>query len=483
MNSIARGTVRNGIIGGIAGVVLGVVPLVLLVAPLIGGGVAGYLERRDARGGAVAGAIAGVLMALLGAVLSGIVLAVRLGTLLPSVADAPLAGLAIATALSLGAVVGQILVAAVGGALGGILEATHRRRGQADTGAMKSGGRGSTILSITGSVIAGVATFAVVAVAVTTVLDPLIWPSALVGLPVGVVAGAAVAVGSYAFFRRKPGTDRHWRAVGLGVLAVVVVFGLLLGGLWVVGQDRADASYESTYEYEVTVEADGTLREPTFYVPAPTDTDDVHLSDVFVEDVRYDRDTPGVAPGEGPSPVNFSYALVETEHGRMIAISADRIEVSQYYYREVENETMGWREPIDAAEYDSDDPSMGVSHDGSFSFTVTMTAEESIDTADPFGTEPMLAPRYDRTRIECPSRYFDTQRCYSYQSRVYADYGAAEGTSVSVAATLSGRNEWFSGGWNGNEFRDRTFVELRGPQSGWQVAVGDLETGSGNYRA
>ena len=51
-----------------------------------------------------------------------------------------------------------------------------------------------------------------------------------------------------------------------------------------------------------------------------------------------------------------------------------------------------------------------------------------------------------------------------------------------VSAQLDGRNEWFSGGWTGNEYREWSRVELRGPQSGWVLADGELDVGSGNYR-
>jgi hypothetical protein len=307
----------------------------------------------------------------------------------------------------------------------------------------------------------------------------LIWPSAIVGLPVGIVAGAAIAVVGYAFLRRTPGSEGHWRAVGLGLLAILVVFGLLLGGLWLVGQERVGESVERTYEYRVSLDADETLAEPTVYVPAPTES---RLADLFVDDVRADRYTPVATPVDEPEPVNFTYERVETEHGPMVAISADRIEVSQYYYRRVENETMGRTEPIDRAQYDPDDPSMGVADDGSFTFTVTISTDASIETADPFGTEPLLGPQYERTETDCLPQYSDSQRCYAYESRVYAEYGTDEGTAVTVSASVTGRNEWFSGGWRGNEYRDRTAVALLGPQSGWHVATGELEVGGGTYR-
>lgn len=51
-------------------------------------------------------------------------------------------------------------------------------------------------------VAAGAVTFLVVAVAVTSLLEEVIWPSVFVGVPVGVVAGAVVAVATGAYLGR-----------------------------------------------------------------------------------------------------------------------------------------------------------------------------------------------------------------------------------------------------------------------------------------
>lgn len=49
------------------------------------------------------------------------------------------------------------------------------------------------------ALLVGVLAFGVVGVGVTAALDPYIWPSAIVGLPVGIVAGllAALATSRY----------------------------------------------------------------------------------------------------------------------------------------------------------------------------------------------------------------------------------------------------------------------------------------------
>jgi len=46
---------------------------------------------------------------------------------------------------------------------------------------------------------AGVVSFLVVAVAVTELLSARVWPSAIVGLPAGVVTGLVVSVVTYRF--------------------------------------------------------------------------------------------------------------------------------------------------------------------------------------------------------------------------------------------------------------------------------------------
>jgi hypothetical protein len=166
----------------------------------------------------------------------------------------------------------------------------------------------------------------------------------------------------------------------------------------------------------------------------------------------------------------------------MLAISAERIEVSRVYYRTAENETMGWAERIDPEAYDASDPNMGVQDDGSFSFDVTVVADDPVETADPFGTEPLLDPRYNLTEVECAFGVGERQACYEYDSRVYAAYDAPENATVYVGAELDGRNEWFSGGWTGNEYRQRIRAELLGPGTGWYLAEGELEVGSGRYR-
>ncbi|MDS0295606.1 hypothetical protein [Halogeometricum luteum] len=51
-----------------------------------------------------------------------------------------------------------------------------------------------TVWNASAGVVAGIVAFVAVGLGVTAVLDPYVWPSLLVGLPVGGVAGAVAAV-------------------------------------------------------------------------------------------------------------------------------------------------------------------------------------------------------------------------------------------------------------------------------------------------
>lgn len=357
--------------------------------------------------------------------------------------------------------------------------------GTADAGTSGRTGRsrGRPWGTIVGSLVVGTITFLGVALALTVVLDPLIWPSALVGLPVGFIAGTAVAVLGYGYLTRSPDSTVPWQTVGVVAVAILVVSALVLGGLFILGQERIEQTAQHTYEYQVTLSADRSLENATFYVSVPESGGESELGERFVQDVQYSRSVPAIERYDpDPAPVNFTYELVETEHGRMLAISADRIEVSRVYYRMVENETMGWAERIPPEEYDPTDPDMGVQHDGSFTFTVTLVANESIETADPFGTEPLLGPQYNRTEVDCQFGVSEAHRCFEYDSRVLASYETDANTTVYVYAELAGRNEWFSGGWTGNEYRQRVGTELLGPGTGWYLVEGELEVGNGRYR-
>jgi hypothetical protein len=92
-----------------------------------------------------------------------------------------------------------------------------------------------------GSLVAGVVAFGLGTVGVTEALDPYVWPSLMLGLPVGVVLGVSTALvvyagSTYRTERRETGavslrTRRWWWATLAAVGAGVVGGGLAVGVL------------------------------------------------------------------------------------------------------------------------------------------------------------------------------------------------------------------------------------------------------------
>lgn len=331
------------------------------------------------------------------------------------------------------------------------------------------------------ALLVGLVVGATVALAVTAVLNSIIWPSLLVGLPTGLFFGGTAAYLLYRYLTRPVDDETNWRRTGTRVVVAIVVSAAIFGGLSLLGDQRRGETATSTYEYRVSLSADDDITNATFYVPVPVQAGETPIGDRFVDTVRAERYPPAVEGYDGPAnPVEFTYELVETDHGPMMKLSTDRIDVTQVYYREVANETMGWHERIDESEYDPQNPQMGVQDDGSFTFSISVVANETIDTAEPIGAEPLLSAQ-EQTQISCTDAISDAQRCYRTDGVVYAEYESSPETTVFVGTELEGRNEWFSGGWTGNTYRQWSTVEILGPNDGWIQTDGTLEVGVGRY--
>lgn len=267
-----RSPLRSGVVGAAVGLVLGFVPLVLLVAPMLAGGVAGVVERSGPRRGVLAGAVAGVLLAVGDALVSWSLVYVRFGSLPFYAGEVSLPSMAFAGLLSLLAAAGGTIVAAIGGGLGGLLVATERGGTAVETGetppVARVGRRHRAVAALVALGV-GVLTFGIVALALTAALDPFIWPSALVGLPLGFVAGATVAVVGYAYLVRGPDSDRDWRRIGRIALAIVVVFSLVIAGLFLLGDGPIHGTNERPYSGGVSISTDLSIKNPTFSAPVP----------------------------------------------------------------------------------------------------------------------------------------------------------------------------------------------------------------------
>jgi len=229
-------------------------------------------------------------------------------------------------------------------------------------------------------------------------------------------------------------------------------------------------SYTSTYEYTVGIDANTTLQNATIRVPLPQ-ADGETAVNISV-----------IAP-DGMVDDAFDARVVETDYGPMLELTTDELRVETRYYRIVEEGAQGRREEISQSEYDPSNPNHQRVPFRTVSTDVTVAAEYPLNTSAPIGTEPTLyaerAVTRNATACELPSR--GTPVCYAYDAPVYLAYDAPADASVGGVVTFAGYNEWFTGGWTGNEYTDRVHYTATGPQDGWITADGTTDTGHGNY--
>jgi hypothetical protein len=262
-------------------------------------------------------------------------------------------------------------------------------------------------------------------------------------------------------------STRDWRRIALVAgLAAVVVLAVLAGGLWLYSEHLYRTSYESSYDYEVAVNTNETLENVTLYLPVPVGGEIENAdSDLAAELVERGNAADG----------NFSYAVVETQYGPMLRVRADRVEVTPRYYEFVERDGLGERVEISASEYDPSNPNMTKDANAGTFLTVSVTADESVRTDDPWGVEPLFNPRSDRRPGTCDFPAADWLVCYEYDSKVYASYETGNSARVDVITRVEGQNAWWVFGWNYDSYRDSVSTEFGGPQAGWSNVTGIVE--------
>jgi len=111
-----------------------------------------------------------------------------------------------------------------------------------------------------------------------------------------------------------------------------------------------------------------------------------------------------------------------------------------------------------------------------------MASDHTIDTINATENEPMLSQKFNLTLS-----HFDeplppdgiSPKKYNYDSLIYADYNSSPNATVEVFIELSGRNEWWAGGWGFNIYHERAGTSLNGEKHGWFSVTGELVEGEG----
>jgi hypothetical protein len=259
------------------------------------------------------------------------------------------------------------------------------------------------------------------------------------------------------------------RLLAVSVLALVVVVTAVVGGLFLYSQHLYRDSYGSDYTYEVRVSPSAPITNATFLVALPTHDGSSPVTEAAVRHPF--------------TPDGWSYDIVEADDGQMLRIRADAVPTDPTYHYSVvrDDRLVGW-ETIPEAEYDPDNSShLRVTHED-VDVQTGVEVNQTIDTAAPIGSEPLLRPHENRTDSACYAAPDEEEACHVYDGRAFVSYDAAPDTAVYVSVELRGSNSWWVFGWSFNEYVDTQTVETVGPQDGWVTTDGELRTGNGNYR-
>ncbi|MBA7502715.1 hypothetical protein ES706_01308 [subsurface metagenome] len=106
------------------------------------------------------------------------------------------------------------------------------------------------------------------------------------------------------------------KKVGLGIIAVIVV----LVGLWMYhAHGLYEKSYRSEYHYGIRIQPDSVLHNITLFVPLPVFEEESKIGDEIIVGNYF------IMGGKFSKPDDWDCRIVETEHGKMLKINAEKI--------------------------------------------------------------------------------------------------------------------------------------------------------------
>ncbi len=217
--------------------------------------------------------------------------------------------------------------------------------------------------------------------------------------------------------------------LGIGILTVIV----LLACAWTYHTRHLyEKTYRSEYRYEITINTDSAVHNVTLYVPLP----------VFEEESKIGEE---IIAENASKPDGWDCEIVETEHGKMLAICTEEMAPDFHSL------------PVPLPEGADSDRSSKAQVDMPKRVSAMIHANHEINTKNPAGNEPMLSPKYNLTRSVYMMPYPEDRSppaCYDYESRIYANYTAPSDAEVSIHAELTGANNWWVYDWSGNEYQD-----------------------------
>jgi hypothetical protein len=205
---------------------------------------------------------------------------------------------------------------------------------------------------------------------------------------------------------------------------------------------QSEKEVKSEFSYHIGIENTEVLKNATFLLPAPEIITNLSC------------------------PSHWRCEIVNTEFGKMVKIEADEFlteikptPIPVQPGEKVEKLNLTYRYNI---------------------LDFTLRVNQTIDTLNPFNTANI--PKFNVREIECREQEdWRTVRCYSFETKIFADYNSSEKARVEINIWFEGRNNWWEMGWKGNEFVETVYVILEGEKHGWIKANGTIVAGKGVY--
>jgi len=233
----------------------------------------------------------------------------------------------------------------------------------------------------------------------------------------------------------------------------------------------------SSYSYTTSISTNATVENATVTLPFPSgeDVGSDPTSDLWIYDGQGDRIT------------DWDAAIVETAHGPMVRLQADRLVGEDRYvlWTYAPNGS-----PIDRREITRDEIPENMTNrelvpdPTTYSISWGVTVDHDIETRYPIGNASFIGPVNDVTATECRYAFDEAERCSNFTSMASATYEAETPVVVTIGEiSFEAWNEW--GFWFSNSFN--TFEASTSPaayadgRQGWTVLDGQLHAGMGRY--
>jgi len=232
--------------------------------------------------------------------------------------------------------------------------------------------------------------------------------------------------------------------VSLGLLLVILIAAVSLFSYQAYVEKAYRESLSGTWSYTCTITTDSPLSNVTLFIPVPADPS----GNSPVVSGFSTRNIAGI-------PDDWEVMLYDTGKATMVKVTVPAITVPD-----------------------------GTTPDNPLAIRLSAELKEdtAVDTRDPLNNSALFRPVGGLVPVPCPvGAVRGSPSCYRYTTSLYADYEAAPGASVTISATLTGRNTWRIFEAGSNEYNTTVSLQMSGEQHGWSIMSGTLAEHIGMY--